>query len=63
MDNIGNPKYTLIDLSSDDKIGDSSSRVEAELINPINLEVSCLEIRNPTMSIVELRDPAKVRNL
>lgn len=60
---IGNPKITLIDLSSDDEISDSSSRVEAELINPINLEVSCLEIRKPTMSIVELRDPNEVRNL
>lgn len=46
MASLGNLKIQFIDLRSNDKINEALSQAEAKLTNPVNLDVSSLEVRN-----------------
>lgn len=63
MINIENPNIAFIHLSRGDEITNVSFHIKVEVINLMNLEVLNLEVRNPKISIVEIREPVEMRDL
>lgn len=60
MTHFGNPPISIpfIDLSSDASISDTSSWIEANVIDP---EMTKLEVENPVVTNLEIREHAPIR--
>lgn len=60
MTHFGNPPISIpfIDLSSDAYISDTSSWIEANVIDP---EMTKLEVENPVVTNLEIREHAPIR--